>query len=83
MQSNDPNFEAGYADMMRVHARAMRRGWRVPERIMVMELMRLEHSASPPEGQPLPMLEQPLFPEGWYRGRAAAIRDILRQQNEA
>lgn len=80
--NHDPAYDAGYADMMRMHALALRRGWRVPERLMILEIMRLEHSASAPTGQQLPMLDQPLYPEGWYRGRADAIRAILREQAE-
>lgn len=75
----DPTYRAGYDDMMRMHAEAQRRGWRVPERIIVREILRLERSATPPSGsRPLPMLESAPYPPAWYRGRAAALREILR-----
>lgn len=78
----DPAYLAGHADMMRLHAEARRRGWRVPARRMVLEIQWLEHSAAAPVGQPLPMLNRPLMPPAWYKGRADAIREILRQERE-
>ena len=78
-----PAYQAGYADMMRLHTEAQRRGWRVPARRMVLEIQWLEHSASAPVGPALPMLDRPLFPPEWYKGRADAIREILRLEREA
>lgn len=75
---NDPDFRAGYEEMWALHRRAERRGWRVPLRILAREMLRLEHSAAPPTGgRALPMLEEAPYPPNWYRGRAAALREIL------
>jgi hypothetical protein len=79
MTDQDAAFQAGYDDVMRMHAEAQRRGWRVPERIIAREIMRCEHSARASlAGQPLPVLGPRPFPPQWYRGRAAAMREILR-----
>ena len=80
---DDAAYREGYEDMMRMHAEAQRRGWHVPERIIVREIMRLEHSATPPAGDRLvPMVEPKPYPPGWYRGRAAALRAILRDLHQ-
>ncbi len=79
---DDPAYHTGYATMMRMHAEAVRRGWRVPVRRIVQEILWLEHSASAPAGKALAMLERPLYPPEWYRGRAAALREILRRERE-
>jgi hypothetical protein len=79
---NDPAYQAGYSTMMRMHAEALRRGWRVPARRIAQEILWLEHSASAPVGKTLAMLERPLYSPAWYRGRAAALREILRRERE-
>jgi hypothetical protein len=81
-EQNDPAYQAGYQNMMRMHAEAQRRGWHVPARRIAQEILWLEHSASAPAGKPLHMLERPLYPPPWYRGRAAALREILRHERE-
>jgi hypothetical protein len=81
---NDPAYQAGYDDMMLLHEEAQRRGWRVPpERFLVREIVRLEHSAAAaPRSNLLPVLSHSAYPAAWYRGRADAIRDILRRLHE-
>jgi hypothetical protein len=81
-ERNHPAYRAGYTEMMRMHAEARRRGWRIPARRIVQEIVWLEHSASAPVGQTLPMLDRPLYPPEWYRGRADALREILRKEHE-
>jgi hypothetical protein len=81
-ETDDPAYQAGYRDMMRMHAEARRRGWRLPERRIVREIVWLEHSAAAPRTDALPLLERPLYPPEWYRGRAAALREILRAEHE-
>ncbi len=72
-------YRQGYTDMMQMHDQAQRRGWSVPERLIVREILRLEHSALPPRtGTPVPTLGPRPYPADWYRGRAAALREILR-----
>ncbi len=79
---NHPAYQAGFESMQRMHAEAKRRGWRVPPRIIVREIMRLEHSAMAPGGNTLPMLDRPVYPPEWYRGRAGALRAILHEEGE-
>ncbi len=80
-EADDPAYQAGYFDMLRMHAEAQRRGWRVPERRIVREIFWLEHSAAAPRNDTLPLLDRPLYPPQWYRGRAAALREILRGEH--
>jgi hypothetical protein len=78
----DQHYQAGYRDMMWLHQEAIRRGWPMPpERRLVMEIMWLERSASMSRSQStsLPILNHPLYPSAWYRGRAEAIKMILRE----
>jgi hypothetical protein len=78
LSHNDPAYQAGYDDMMLLHEEAQRRGWRTPpERILVREILRLEHSAAAPRANVLPVLDHAIYPPAWYRGRADALRAIL------
>ena len=79
---NDPAYQAGYADMLRMHAEAQRRGWQVPLRRIVREIFLLEHSAAGQRTDTLPMLGRRPMPPLWYRGRAAALREILRRERD-
>jgi hypothetical protein len=79
---NDPAYQAGHTDMLRMHAEAQRRGWRVPLRRIVREIFLLEHSAAGQRADTLPMLERRPMPPQWYRGRAAALREILRRERD-
>lgn len=79
---NDPAYQAGYADMLRMHAEAQRRGWRVPLRRIVREIFLLEHSAAGQRTDTLPVLGRRPLPPQWYRGRAAALREILRREGD-
>jgi hypothetical protein len=75
------DFRAGFDAMMRLHQEALRRGWQVPDRMLVIEIVRLEHAARLPRpSRTLPVLARPLFAPDWYRGRAEALREILRTQ---
>ncbi len=77
------DYRAGFAALLRLHAEAQRRGWRVTERFLVREIRQLEHSAhAPTSGRPLPVLDRPLYAPDWYRGRADALRQIVREQRE-
>lgn len=83
MVSDDPAYQAGFMDMMRMHALAQQRGWRVPERVIAREMMRLEHAAAGPTGgRDVPLLGQRMHPPAWYRGRADALRQILHEMRE-
>jgi hypothetical protein len=77
----DPAYQAGYADMMVLHAEARRRGWPAPpSRRLVTEIMWLERSAAVQQrhDNSLPVINAPLRAPAWYLGRADAIRGILR-----
>jgi len=83
--TQDADYAAGYAAMMAMHDEAVRRGWRTPPaRRIVTEILWLERSATRQRtsSSALPVLEQPLYPEGWYRGRADALRELLRRAEE-
>jgi hypothetical protein len=80
--ADNPDYQAGYAAMMRLHAYARRARWPIPpERRLVTEILWLERSAVIAQrnaGHLLEVLEQGLHPAAWYLGRADALRDILR-----
>ena len=82
--THDPDYQAGYAAMMRLHRYAMRHDWPIPpERRLVIELLWLERSAksAAQHGEhTLAMLDHAVQPSAWYRGRADALRNILREQ---
>ena len=81
-EHDDTAYQTGYHTMMQMHAEAQRHGWRVPARRIAQEILWLEHSASAPAGKTVAMLERPLYPPAWYRGRAAALREILRRERD-
>jgi hypothetical protein len=84
--ASDPDYQAGYAAMMRLRNYARRSGWPTPpERILVTELLWLERSAriaAHHDEHTLEMFDQAVKPAAWYRGRAAALRLILREARE-
>jgi|GEM_PF-3042683 len=81
--TNDPDYRAGYAAMLRLRGYAERAGWPIPPpRRLISEIFWLERSAANAQhtpGRVLEMLDQPLYAAAWYRGRAAALRELLRE----
>jgi hypothetical protein len=76
----DPDYQAGYQRTMRFAARARKQGWQFSDRRLVHEIIQYERAAYIREKSSLPIVGSQTRSAAWNRGRADALRDLLRTQ---
>ncbi len=74
------DYQAGYAQVMWLAAQARRRGWRLSDRQLVHEILNAERSALVREKSSLPIIDPSAHSAAWHRGKAEALRTLLREQ---
>ncbi|MBA2287779.1 MAG: hypothetical protein H0W02_20080 [Ktedonobacteraceae bacterium] len=73
-------YQAGYEQVMWFARRAHARGWRLTDRQLVHEIMQAERAALIREQSSLPMVGTEVRSSAWHRGKAEALRMLLREQ---
>ncbi|HCI80932.1 MAG TPA: hypothetical protein DHW02_14725 [Ktedonobacter sp.] len=81
-ETEEREYRAGFARVMRFAEHARLRGWRMSERQIVHEILQRERAAQIREKSSLPMMHTELRSAAWNRGQADALRAILREQQE-
>ncbi len=79
--SEEREYQAGFARIMRFAEHARQRGWHLSDRQLVHEILQRERAAQIREKSSLPMLGEARS-AAWNRGQADALRTILRTQHE-
>jgi hypothetical protein len=78
--ATDPDYQAGYQRTMRFAERAKQQGWRFSDRRLVHEIIQHERAAYIREKSSLPVVGPHTRSAAWNRGRADALRELLRLQ---
>ena len=78
----ESDYSAGYARVMLFAEQARMRGWRLSDRQLVHEILQRERAAQIREKSSLPIIGPGVRSAAWNRGEAAALRAILREQQE-
>ena len=81
-ETEEREYRAGFARVMRFAEHARLRGWRMSERQIVHEILQRERAAQIREKSSLPIMHSELRSAAWNRGQADALRAILREQQE-
>ena len=81
-ETEEREYRAGFARVMRFAEHARLRGWRMSERQIVHEILQRERAAQIREKSSLPIMHSELRSAAWNRGQADALRAILRDQQE-
>jgi hypothetical protein len=76
----DPDYQAGYQRTMRFARRAKQQGWRFSDRRLVHEIIQHERAAYIRKKSSLPIVGPQTRSASWNRGRADALRELLRAQ---
>jgi hypothetical protein len=76
----DPDYQAGYQRTLRFAARARKQGWQFSDRRLVHEIIQHERAAYIREKSSLPIVGPHARSAAWNRGRADALRELLRAQ---
>jgi len=76
------DYSAGYVRVMLFAEQARLRGWRLSDRQLVREILQRERAAQIREKSSLPIIGPGVRSAAWNRGEAAALRAILREQQE-
>jgi hypothetical protein len=79
--TEERDYQAGFARVMRYAEHARLRGWRISDRQLVHEIVQSERAAQIREKSSLPILGE-VHSAAWNRGRADALRALLRSQRE-
>lgn len=78
----DREYQEGYNRVMWFAQRARRQGWRLSDRQLVHEIYQRERAARIREQSSLPIFGSGVHSASWNRGQAAALRRLLREQQE-
>ncbi|HEY4386924.1 MAG TPA: hypothetical protein VGN34_20910 [Ktedonobacteraceae bacterium] len=78
--SEERDYQAGFARVMRFAEQARRRGWRLTDRQLVHEIMQRERAATIRDKSSLPIVGTETHSAAWNRGQADALRTLLRIQ---
>jgi len=79
--TDEQDYQAGFARVMRYAEHARLRGWRISDRQLVHEILQSERAANIREQSSLPIFGE-MRSAAWNRGRADALRTLLRSQRE-
>jgi hypothetical protein len=78
----DREYQEGYNRVMWFAQRARKQGWHLSDRQLVHEIYQRERAARVREQSALPVLGSSVRSAAWNRGQAAALRALLREQQE-
>ncbi len=79
--TDEQEYQAGFTRVMRYAEHAKLRGWRISDRQLVHEIVQSERAAQIRERSSLPIVGE-MHSAAWHRGRADALRRLLRNQKE-
>lgn len=75
-------YQEGYNRVMWFAQRARKQGWHLSDRQLVHEIYQRERAARIREQSTLPVFGASVRSASWNRGQAAALRALLRDQQE-
>lgn len=78
----DREYQEGYDRVMRFAQRARKQGWHLSDRQIVHEIYQRERAARIREQSSLPVFGPGIRSASWNRGQAAALRALLKDQQE-
>ncbi len=78
----DREYQEGYDRVMWFAQRARKQGWHLSDRQLVHEIYQRERAARIREQSTLPVFGSGVRSAAWNRGQAAALRVLLRDQQE-
>ena len=81
-ETEERDYRAGFARVMRFAEQAKLRGWRLSDRQLVHEILQRERAAQIREQSSLPVVGAEVRSASWNHGQADALRTILRAQKE-
>jgi hypothetical protein len=81
-ETEERDYRAGFARVMRFAEQAKLRGWRLSDRQLVREILQRERAAQIREQSSLPVVGSDVRSASWNHGQADALRAILRSQKE-
>ena len=81
-ETEERDYRAGFARVMRFAEQAKLRGWRLSDRQLVHEILQRERAAQIREQSYLPVVGSEVRSASWNHGQADALRTILRAQKE-
>ncbi len=81
-ETEERDYRAGFARVMRFAEQAKLRGWRLSDRQLVHEILQRERAAQIREQSSLPVMGAETRSASWNHGQADALRTILKTQKE-
>ena len=78
----DHEYQEGYDRVMWFAQRARKQGWHLSDRQLVHEIYQRERAARIREQSSLPVFGPGIRSASWNRGQAAALRVLLKDQQE-
>lgn len=81
-ETEERDYRAGFARVMRFAEQAKLRGWRLSDRQLVHEILQRERAAQICEQSSLPVVGSETRSASWNHGQADALRAILKTQKE-
>ena len=81
-EAADQEFQEGYDRVMWFAQRAKKQGWHLSDRQLVHEIYQRERAARIREQSSLPVYGPGIRSASWNRGQAAALRVLLKDQQE-
>ena len=81
-EETEREYQEGYDRVMRFAQRARKQGWHLSDRQLVHEIYQRERAARIREQSSLPVFGPGVRSASWNRGQAAALRVLLKEQQE-
>ncbi len=78
--TEEREYRAGFALVMRFADHARLRGWHLTDRQLVHEIIQRERAAFIRDKSSLPVVGSEVHTAAWNRGQADALRELLREQ---
>jgi hypothetical protein len=78
--TEEREYRAGFALVMRFADHARLRGWHLTDRQLVHEIIQRERAAFIRDKSSLPVVGSEVHSAAWNRGQADALRELLREQ---
>lgn len=82
-EETDREYQEGYDRVIRFAQRAHKQGWHLSDRQLVHEIYQRERAARIREQSSLPVFGPGVRSAAWNRGQAAALRFLLKEQQES
>jgi hypothetical protein len=78
--TEERDYRAGFALVMRFADHAKLRGWHLTDRQLVHEIIQRERAAFIRDKSSIPVVGSEVHSAAWNRGQADALRELLRDQ---